>query len=154
MSGWSSVHPRSGLAPCQALPARSVRLVGELPGGEPVRIGHHLFGSNPVGTGCTDLAIEADERGVLATQTGLYGGPYAWTGRVVRVDLATGAVSVLVPGGLDAPGTFTCGTVGIALGPAGATALIAEYRSLRALTHATMCQSRADAARPRRAPPQ
>lgn len=99
----------------------------ELPGGEPVRIGHNLFGSNPAGTGCTDLAIEADERSVLVTQTGLYGGPYALTGRVVRVDLATGAVSVLVPGGLDAPGTFTCGTVGIALEPGGATALIAEY---------------------------
>jgi sugar lactone lactonase YvrE len=55
------------------------------------------------------------------------GGPYALTGRVVRVDRASGAVSVVVAGDLDAPGTFSCGTVGIALEPDGATALAADY---------------------------
>lgn len=99
----------------------------DLPAGVPERIGRNLFGSNPPSTACTDVAIEEGGRSVLVTQSGLYGGPYAMTGRVVRVDLATGAVTVLVPGQLDAPGTFSCGTVGIAVEAGGGSALVAEY---------------------------
>lgn len=99
----------------------------EIPEGGPERVGGNLFGSTPPGAGCTDVVIEADERSALVTQTGLYGGPYASTGRVVRVDLESGAVTVLVAGGLDAPGTFSCGTVGLAIEPGGASALVAEY---------------------------
>lgn len=73
------------------------------------------------------VAIEEGGRSALVTQSlAMYREgrilPEGVSGRILRVDLATGAVTVVVPSGL-----YGSGTAGIAIEPGGATALVADY---------------------------
>jgi len=86
-------------------------------------IASDLYVSSSARGECTAIAIEKGGLTALVTQPGPFSNA---GGRILRVNLVTGAVTVIVPYGLSGPGMYTCGVVGIALEASGAAALVAD----------------------------
>ena len=77
------------------------------------------------GGGRSSIAIEESGLAVLMAQTH----SAQPSGRMLRIDLVTGAVTIVAPAGLSRPGAYGGGVGGIAIETGGATALVADWRN-------------------------
>jgi sugar lactone lactonase YvrE len=125
--GGIDVDVGGSFALASAMSGRELWHVG-LPEGTLSQVGRNLFVVTSGSEASTDVVIEPGGATALVTQTGLGGAYYQDTGRLVRVDLATGSVTVLVPGGWT--------VLGLALEPGGTSALAAD--TLRGLIRVTL----------------